>query len=147
LAVQLSSGNFAPTKTDLYNKGLKALFKIHKSFAGNTPTANIYSKLFDTLVKPIVLYNSEIWATEALTRIKKNNLSKVFDLADNDISERLHSKFCKLNLRVGKNTTNIACKAELGRFPLIADIHTRIIKSWNRFENVSPTRTLLYDAV
>jgi hypothetical protein len=55
-----SRGNFASTKTNLSNKALKALFKINSSFQGSSPPPVIYNKLFDTLVKPIVLYNCEI---------------------------------------------------------------------------------------
>jgi hypothetical protein len=106
-----------------------------------------YNKLFDTLVKPIILYGSEIWGTEAVTRMQNADSRKIFDMADNDIYEKLHNKFCKLTLQVGRNTTHCACKGELGRFPLIIDIHIRIVNYWHYLGNITQGKELLRDAV
>ena len=59
-------------------------------------------KLFDSLVKPILLYGGEFWGTEVLK---------------DDPIQSVHVKFCKMLLGVGKYATNSACLAELGQFP------------------------------
>jgi hypothetical protein len=43
-----------------------------------------------------------------------------------------------LDLGVRKQTSNIATRAEIGRFPLIFEVHISIIKYWlrlNKLEN------------
>lgn len=137
-------GKFSDTKTDLYQKALKALFKIHRSFGGINPSPKIYNKLFDTLIKPIILYASEIWGVESISKLNKDTI-KYFDDLDKDPPEKLHTKFCKLNLLVSKNTSNAATKKELGRQPLIVDINNQILKYWLRLEN-STDNAILNDA-
>ena len=54
--------------------------------------------------------------------------------------EKIHSRFCKFILGVGKYTSNIASKAELGRYPLIIFALLQSVKYWlhlnkNPFDN------------
>ena len=123
-----SSGNFTAAKKDLSQKAAKVLYKLQRSFASVSPPLELYNKLFDTLVKPVALYNSEIWATDNINRLIKYDSKKAYELSENDLHERLHTKFCKSNLRVKRNSVNIACRVELGRFPLTPDVNTQIIK-------------------
>ena len=62
------------------------------------------------------------------------------------LSERLHMKFCKLLLGVGKRATNLATLSELGRFPLHFDITKSMIRYWHRLENLGSSFPLLKDA-
>ena len=94
------------------------LYKLQRSFASISPPPELYNKLFDTSAKPVALYNCEIWATDNVNRLTKYDSKKVYELSENDLHEKLHTKFCKYNLRVKCNSINIACRAELGRFPL-----------------------------
>ena len=56
-----SSGKLLPSIKDLSNKGLKALFAIKKYSQDIQPfPVKAQCKLFDSLVKPILTYNSEI---------------------------------------------------------------------------------------
>ena len=70
-------------------------------------------KIFDTKVKPIILYGSEIWG------VKKHE----------DI-ENVHIRYCKVVLNLGKTTLNFSALGELGRHPLYVDYHCRAIKYW-----------------
>jgi hypothetical protein len=36
--------------------------------------------------------------------------------------EKVHLKFCKLYLGVGRKTSNIASRSELGKYPLIINV-------------------------
>lgn len=47
---------------------------------------------------------------------------------------------------VSKNSINVACKGELGRFPLINDINLTMLKYWQRLENLPTERNILRDA-
>ena len=71
--------------------------------------------LFDKLVTPILLYGSEIWAYE-----------------NNDVSEKLHFRYCEYMLNVNKSTTYSIVYGELGRYPLNIEYTSRCILFWAR---------------
>ena len=49
--------------------------------------------------------------------------------------EKLHAKFCKRILGVHSKSTNLAVIAELGRYPMIIQISTQVIKYWLRINS------------
>ena len=57
------SGSFTEATSDLYKKGLKALFKIRKCVEYYKPKLKTLIHIFDHTVKPVVLYGSDIWGT------------------------------------------------------------------------------------
>ena len=69
--------------------------------------------LFDTLVKPIILFNSEIWGI---------NINKEL--------EQFHLSFMRRIVGVKKSTNNCLIYAETGRYPLYICIYIRIVKYW-----------------
>ena len=77
-------------------------------------------KLFDALVKPILLYGSDFWGL------------LVYHLIDNNPIENLNIKLCKHLLGVYKHTSNAGCRAELGRQPLLLTGVKSFIKNWIR---------------
>ena len=79
-----------------------------RSFVSVSPPPEVYNKLFDTLVKPVALYNCEIWATNNVNRLTKYDSKKLYELSENDLHERLHTKIFKSNLRVKRNSVNTA---------------------------------------
>ena len=79
--------------------------------------------LFDTLVKPILMYMSDFWGG-----------LKVPDDRHNPI-EKLHYMACKQFLGVQKETTNIGVLLELGRIPLRNFIIKSAIKNWERIKS------------
>ena len=58
-------------------------------------------RLFDTLVKPILLYGSEIWAHEGTELLEKLNL-----------------RFCKYILLVNTTTYSDMVYVEIGEYPI-----------------------------
>ena len=80
-------------------------------------------ELFDTLVKPVVMFNSEIWGI---------NISK--DL------EQFHLSFMKRTLGVKQSTNNCLIYAETGRYPLYVSIYKQIIKYWLKLTITSEHR-------
>jgi hypothetical protein len=67
--------------------------------------------LFDALIKPIILYGSEIWGT-----------------GNNCITETFHNRFCKSMLGLSRNATNSTTLGDLGRFPMQIFIDIAILK-------------------
>ena len=46
-------------------------------------------------------------------------------------SKKTHLHFCKRYLEVHNKSSNVACRSELGRFPLIIDINNKILNYLN----------------
>ena len=105
-------------------------------------------KLFDMLIRPIIIYNSEIWYMDeylsifkALNRSREHGtLCDILTLVDRSSFEKIHIKFCKLVLGIRKTSCNIAAKSELGRIPLDAFIKTQILMYFSRInsKNINP---------
>ena len=113
-----SSGRYTYARDILSKKAYKVLATVKRLFSNSdTTTITIQNKLFDALVKPILLYRCEIWGPELLsykTHFDKRTI------------EQVHIKFCKQTLNTPWYTENIACRAELGRYPLSIDIKASI---------------------
>jgi hypothetical protein len=56
-----SSGSFFFAQKQLYQKALKALFKLKKDFISLNPDMKTIIHIFDHTIKPLLLYSSEIW--------------------------------------------------------------------------------------
>ena len=54
---------------------------------------------------------------------------------DKSTIEQVHIKFCKLTLNTPWYTENIACRSELGRYPLSIDIKASIFIYWLRLKH------------
>ena len=63
--------------------------------------------IFDSIISPILTYNSEVWG--AVVKLD-------FKSWDSSAIEKTHLQFCKRYLQVHNKASNIACRAELGKF-------------------------------
>ena len=70
------------------------------------------------MISPILLYNSEIWGGYDKSDFKAWDGSQI---------ERTHQQFCKRCREVSNKASNVACRAQLGRFPQIISINQRIL--------------------
>ena len=61
------------------------------------------------MISSILTYNREIWGLYKRTGFKAWDSSQI---------EKTHTQVCKLYLKVSSEASNIACRAELGLFPL-----------------------------
>lgn len=107
------NGNFALTQKILAQQGTKCMFGILKTCKDNC--LNIQSKLrvFDTYVACVLSYGAEIWGFHV----------------GRDI-EKVHTRFCKMILKVKNSTSNFMTYTELGRVPLVIHRKVRILKYW-----------------
>ena len=85
--------------------------------------------LFDSLVKPILLYNSDFWGC--------------LKSCDNNPAENVHMRFCKELLGVQRQTTNIGVLLELGRIPIMLSGAKNCIKNWSRIHIVGNANELV----
>ena len=85
--------------------------------------------LFDSLVKPILLYSSDFWAC---LKLPKNNPI-----------DNMHMTFCKALLGVQKQTSNIGTLLELGAVPIMFFGIKNCLKNWYRIHKKGEANSLL----
>jgi hypothetical protein len=122
----MPSGKFSAMYKYTYDKACRAFYSMQsgiKHVTGLSVSTQI--KLFDTMIKPVILYGAEVWGAYLNKDISNVNawLQNVKSLM-----EKLHSKVCKNILQVHRNTNNYAVRCELGRSPLIIDVVCRVLK-------------------
>ena len=105
-----STGNFNTSLEHLKEKALHALFSLRKHTNFSKLKPSLACKIFETMISPILSYNSEIWGVY----VKHD-----FKAWDNTPIEKTHLKFCKRYLEISNKASNVASRSELGRFPLI----------------------------
>ena len=98
---------------------------IRQAVKGHLPI-NLYINVFDTQIRPILEYASEIWCPRTL----------IEDL------ERVHFKFLMSILGVSQSSPTAAIFGETGRFPLHMRQQDRALKFWIRINKLSPTNQL-----
>ena len=106
--------SFATAVADMAVRGKRSVNEILRtlrSIGCNSP--DVFFKLFDTQVVPLLMYSAEIWGHE-----KYNKLEQV----------QLYA--CKRFLRITDRTTNDIVYGELGRFPLWIEANIRCIRYW-----------------
>ena len=104
-------GNFKEAIEQLTKKASRAYYSTHKefNFENNTKPKTII-KLFDSTIKPILTYGSEIWS---LFGWCKNTLSSIhkFLFNENHTFEKLHTRACRNALGVHRKATAALVKA------------------------------------
>ena len=107
------NAKFKIAKTHLYQKGCRAIFALLKRSRNLSLLMDIMLKLFNVLVKPVVLYGAKVWGSEKC-----------------DILERLQLRFLKYFLN--KFTSSMMVYGELGETTLDIDIKSRTLTFWAR---------------
>ena len=122
--------NFRTAQKELYRKACKTLFTYLSVINVHTGAQiSTVKKLFDTLVRPVLLYNSEIWG--AFLRPKQLRSLRTFSNSlfdDNQNHESLQLKMAKIALNIHKRANNLAVRGEIGMYPLSIEIHKNMIK-------------------
>ena len=125
-----NSGKFTNAKKDLLQRGYKSMFKLTSMFKMSKPNFTTCMHLCDHVVKPVLLYGSEIWCDSIF-----NNNDNIYNLLKNDIVEACQLKFCRYVLGVNKKAQNIGVYGDTGRFPIAIDATMSFMKYWHRLVN------------
>ena len=129
LGIEMSNtGSFYKATDALYNKSLRALFSLYSALSIHTDQTNskLYLKLFDALIKPILLYGCEVWGTHISQ--PNNTISKFVN------------KFYRILLGVPRHTSTAGIHMELGRFPIDTNVHEAMLKYWFRLISLPASR-------
>lgn len=117
-----NKGTFNKTITRLSQKAHRAYLGLREHFnLYNGTSISVMTRLFDSMIKPIALYGSELWGIYGW---RKNSVSSIYNYLMSKCHpfEKLHNKFCKQSIGVDKQSPDLLAKAEMGRYPLMADI-------------------------
>ncbi|CAJ0922587.1 unnamed protein product [Ranitomeya imitator] len=109
------SGSFKQAIETLKDKACKTFYAIRRTLYHLKPPVRVWLKIFDSIIAPILLCGSEVWGPHTYPDWSK---------WDSSPTEIFHLEFCKHLLQVHRSTSNSACRAELGRFPL----HLTVLK-------------------
>jgi hypothetical protein len=119
-----ATGRFTKAIETLYMKASRAYFLIRqKIYSQNIPVKSALH-LFDTLIKPILLYGCEVWFLFEILKRKtqpNENITENILLKPLSMIEKLHIKACRNILSVGQKSPIHGVMAELGRSPLSLD--------------------------
>ena len=131
LGTIFTPGNsFKRAQIELYKKACRAFFGFLSAVNVRAGAqVSTVRKLFDSLVCPILLYNSDIWG--AFMKPKQlRNLESFKDnlFSDNLKHESLQLKMAKISLGVHKKASNMAVRGDIGMYPLNIEIYVRIVK-------------------
>ena len=126
--------------SNLINQAQKAWFSIRYYLSSsNQKNINTYLTLFDTQIKPIILYACEAWSETI-----KGNIDDATLLTKNKL-EQFQIKIFKNLLGVSRTTSNISILLELGRYPITSYMHYQTIKYFARLSSMKDDR-LLHEA-
>ena len=104
-----------------YERAHKSLCQLQARIASLGITDfNVLLFLFKALIKPILMYNAEIWG-----------------LYDTHLGDKIHYKYLKYVLRVSPSCTNSAVLAETGSVPLLFDSTSAALKYFYRLTSTN----------
>ena len=126
-----NTGKFAVAEKTLSLKANRALFSIKQSIFDKSLKPSVILNIFESLVKPIALYGSEIWVPYK-TCYKSKTLDEMFEMSfkSNCDFDKIHIKFCKYILGVHSKASNFAVLSELGRLPLLLSTISSCVNFW-----------------
>jgi hypothetical protein len=126
----------------MHAAGLKAMFALLQRCAAlhiTNPTIKL--KLFRALVKPVLLYGSQLWGVTVSPPKPSGNPSAILQTWDNDM-ERLQFTFLRRISGVKKSTHRLVLLAEMDSEPLQLDFWVSVLKFWNRMCDMPHNRLL-----
>ena len=106
------------SREHLKENALHALFSLRRHMNLRKLKISLACKTFDTMMSPILTHNSEIWGVYAKPDSKTWEAPQI---------EKTHLQFCKRYSANNNKASNIACRAELGHFPLNVTINQKIL--------------------
>ena len=132
------SGEVSTGISDLKSRALYALVQLRKKLGLNfRENIKISFYLFDTLVKPIILYCSDFWGPLCIDNKAPSEM-----LPKRNVIDLVHMKFLKQLLGVQTQTSNLGVLLETGRVPLLTYAIKNSVKNWFRIDILNECNAL-----
>ena len=121
------SGEFRTAQNTLKTKAIRAFFGLKRNVIRSKLSFKALTTLFDSLIKPIVLYGAPVWTptstiNKSIIKYSKSSLTnfqKFISKINRTPSEKVHLSFLKWALGVHRKSSNVGVWGETGRYPLI----------------------------
>ena len=124
------SGEIVSGLKDLRDRALRAYHKLkHKMGVHFRLHPFTTMSLFDSLIKPILLYSSDFWGC--------------LKMPNNNPIQNMYMKFCKALLGVQKQTANTGVLLELGTVPIMFYGVKNCLKNWQRIHKKSEANSIV----
>ena len=137
------SGNLKIAQDNLKSKAMRAFFGLKRTVNRSKLNFRAKTTLFDSLIKPIVLYGAPVWLPTSpiikhLTNNIKNCSQNITKRISNIESEKVHLSFLRWALGVHRKASIIGCWGETGRYPLIYQSIKLTLKYYQRVDKMKP---------
>ena len=149
------SGQFKLAKNNLNHKAMRALFSLKRSVFKTKLSFRALTKLFDALIKPIVLYGAPVWTptspiiksiSKATQTQNSNSNINLLKRISSSLPEKVHLHFLKWALGVHKKATNVAVWGDSGRYPLAYECIKLTLNYYQRVDSLN-NDSLVYAAL
>ena len=142
------SGKFSFAIKNLKTKAMRAFFGLKRTINRSKVSFRALTTLFDSLIKPIILYGAPIW-TPTLSIVKNlssailtqpQNFRNIIPKINRLDSENIHMSFLKWALGVHRKASNVGIWGESGRYPLIYQSIKLSLNYYERLTQLSPDK-------
>lgn len=138
-----NSGSLSFARNDLRKKAMRGLYCLKNTVNKTKLSHRSLCTLFDSLIKPIVLYGAPIWCPfMPLTKTIGKLFSSQININDSLLRkislsncEKVHLHFLKWSLGTHRLSSNVGTWGETGRYPLIYEAINLTLKYVKRLQN------------
>ena len=139
------TGDVRPAQLNLKIKAMRAFFGLKRVVMRSKLSFKALTTLFDSLIKPIVLYGAPIWAPisainksvikalQSDEEVSQNLLRKI----SGSLQEKVHLSFLRWALGVHRKSSTIGIWDETGRFPLVYQALRLSLNYFKRLESLT----------
>ena len=120
-----STGHFDGAIRDLTEKTRTTCYMLRKSLLKYNPPIKLWLNF---------RFTTETNTTTLGVKFGEQNIKTNWSHGVKATPKLFHLEFCKNILGVNRSCPNIACRAELGRYPLLFDIQKRATKFWHHLQ-------------
>ena len=148
------SGELRTAQKTLQTKSMRAFFGLKRNIIRSKLSFKSVTTLFDSLIKPIVLYGAPIWTPESAiiksiikyTTLGSQTMHNFISKINRTYAEKVHISFLKWALGVHRKGSNIGVWGETGRYPLIYQSIRLTLNYYNHLLQV-PRNSFVYAAL
>ena len=143
-----NDGKMEQAQLSIKQRCLKAIFKLRSLLQDSSVNPKLSMKLFDQMVKPIVLYGCEIWGVPTNLKIPtQGSMEKLLNKYESIPIEKMHMRYCKYAVGVHNRSTNYAILGDLGRYPISIDILRHILSFLRHVQMNESKNNILQEAL